>query len=194
MAEKQTTVDNRTRRLDDLFFVIATQNPLDLAGTFPLPAAQLDRFLFKIRMEHISRDAELSLLRNLDSVKRGAGDDIPRVTRTEILDAREVIRTRVHIAPPIHEALVEVADATRKTERSLQGVSTRSLVLMLPALQARALSSGRDFVSGDDIEALARYIFSHRLALAPGSGDADDVVRECCAPALETLSRKTLRR
>lgn len=194
MAEKQTTVDNRTRRLDDFFFVIATQNPLDLAGTFPLPSAQLDRFLFKIRMTHISRSAELSLLKSLDSVTRGAGDSIPRVTRTEILDARAVIKSSVHIAPAIHEALVDIADATRSTDRALQGVSTRALVLMLPALQAHALANGRDYVSSDDIEHLASYVFAHRLELAPGAGAAEDVVAECCAGALETLSRKSLRR
>ncbi|MCB9671342.1 MAG: AAA family ATPase [Alphaproteobacteria bacterium] len=194
MAEKQTTVDNRTRQLDAFFFVIATQNPLDLAGTFPLPSAQLDRFLFKIRMTHISRDAELALLKSLDSVTRGAGDAIPRVTRTEVLDARKVVKEQVHIAPAIHEALVDIADATRTTDRALQGVSTRALVLMLPALQARALAKGRDFVSSDDIAVLAPYVFAHRLELAPGSGSAEDVVKECCARALEGLSRKTLKR
>ena len=194
MAEKQTTVDNRTRKLDDFFFVIATQNPLDLAGTFPLPSAQLDRFLFKIRMTHISRSAELSLLQSLDSVTRGAGDALPRVTRTEILDARAVIKSQVHIAPAIHEALVDIADATRTTDRALQGVSTRALVLMLPALQAHALAAGRDFVSSEDIEKLAPFVFAHRLELAPGAGAAEDVVAECCSRALESLSRKTLRR
>lgn len=194
MAEKQTTVDNRTRKLDDLFFVIATQNPLDLAGTFPLPAAQLDRFLFKIKMTHISRDAELKLLTDLDSVIRGAGDHISRVTRTEILDARATLKSKIHIAPAIREALVDIADQTRKSDRSVQGVSTRALVLMLPALQARALAAGRDYVSSDDIEALAPYVFAHRLELAPGAGTPEDVVRECCKRPLEALARKTLKR
>ena len=194
MAEKQTTVDNRTRKLDAFFFVIATQNPLDLSGTFPLPAAQLDRFLFKIRMTHISREAELKLLTDLKSVMKGAGDDLPRVTRTEVLDARATLKEKVHIAREVHEALVDIAEATRSNERAVQGVSTRALVLMLPALQARALSQGRDYVSADDIEALAANVFAHRLELAPGSGTAEDVVAECCSRALESLSRKTLRR
>ena len=73
MAEKQATIDNKTYALDQLFFVIATQNPLDLAGTYPLPAAQLDRFLFKIRMVHIPKKSELELLINFDTVKQGAG-------------------------------------------------------------------------------------------------------------------------
>jgi MoxR-like ATPase len=194
MAEKQTTVDNRTRQLDAFFFVIATQNPLDLSGTFPLPAAQLDRFLFKIKMTHISREAELQLLTDLKNVTRGAGDDIPRVTRTEVLDARATLKEHVHIARPVHEALVDIAESTRNNDRAVQGVSTRALVLMLPALQARALAHGRDFVSSDDISALAPYVFAHRIELAPGSGAAEDVVAECCARPLESLSRKTLKR
>ncbi|MCB9759923.1 MAG: AAA family ATPase [Alphaproteobacteria bacterium] len=194
MAEKQVTVDNRTRQLDELFFVIATQNPLDLAGTFPLPAAQLDRFLFKIRMTHISREAELALLTHLDQVKAGVGDELPRVTRTEILDAREVVLSQVHVAPAIREALVDIADNTRTDDRSLQGVSTRALVLMLPALQARALSRQRDYVNADDVEALSQVIFAHRLAVAPGAGGVDEIVKDCCKRPLEQLARKTLRR
>src|SRR5690349_18311780 len=99
MAEKQVTVDNRTRRLDDLFFVIATQNPLDLAGTFPLPSAQLDRFLFKVRMTHIDRESELEVLASYKARRAGAGQDLPRVTRTEILHARNCIENYIHVAP-----------------------------------------------------------------------------------------------
>lgn len=194
MAEKQTTVDNLTRKLDPLFFVIATQNPLDLAGTFPLPAAQLDRFLFKIKMTHISRAAELDLLMRLQEIKAGPGDDVPRVTRTEILDVRRVVEEQIYIAPAVRECLVDIADQTRRSEASLQGVSTRSLVLMMPALQARALVHGRAFVNADDVEALAPMIFGHRLMVAPGAGLVEDVVAQCCRRPLETLARSTLRR
>src|SRR5690606_37565454 len=141
----------RTRKLDKLFFVIATQNPLDLSGTFPLPSAQLDRFLFKIRMQHISRDAELEILASLRQRKAGAGADLPRVTRTEILDAREVVEAQVHVAPEIRECLVEIAQRTRNDPRILQGASTRALVLMIPALQARALTRVRDHVTAEDL-------------------------------------------
>ncbi len=194
MAEKQTTVDNKTRKLDELFFVIATQNPLDLAGTFPLPSAQLDRFLFKIKMRHISRGAELELLNNLKQIKMGPPADLPRVTRTEIVEARQVIQEGVHIAPAIKECLVDIAQQTRNDERILQGVSTRALVLMMPALQARALTQGRDYVSADDVEVLSQYIFGHRLELAPGSGTEEEVVAGCCERPLETLARATLKR
>jgi MoxR-like ATPase len=194
MAEKQVTVDNRTRKLDPLFLVIATQNPLDLAGTFPLPSAQLDRFLFKIKMRHIPRDAELEVLASLKTRRAGVGNEIPRVTRTEILDARNVTENMVHVAPEIRECLVDIAQRTRQDPRVLQGASTRSLVLMIPALQARALTRVRDYVTAEDVEALAPYIFGHRLETAPGADTPDQILRDCCAVPIEALARRVMRR
>ncbi len=194
MAEKQTTVDNRTRKLDELFFVIATQNPLDLAGTFPLPAAQLDRFLFKVKMVHINKEAELEILASYKARKAGAGDDLPRATRTEICDARKVIENVIHVAPEVRECLVDIANRTRSDPRVLQGASTRSLVLMMPALQARALTRVRDYVNAEDVAALGPFIFSHRLELAPGTDNTDAVLRELMSAPLENLARATMRR
>lgn len=195
MAEKQTTVDNRTRKLDDLFLVIATQNPLDVAGTFPLPNAQLDRFLFKIRMTHIAPEAELDVLRNHKTLAASVDrDDLPRVTRTEIIEARKVIGDHIHIDEAIHQALVDIATSTRTSDRILQGVSTRSLVLALPALQARALSEERTYVSADDIDALSDKVFAHRVELAIGGSDAAEVIAECTADALEKLASVSLKR
>ncbi len=194
MAEKQTTIDNRTRRLDELFFVIATQNPLDLAGTFPLPSAQLDRFLFKVKMHHINREAELEVLASFKARRVGAGSELPRVTRTEIVEARAVVENQIHVAPEVRECLVDIAGRTRSDPRILQGASTRSLVLMIPALQARALTRVRDYVSAEDVEALAPYIFGHRLELAPGTDNVDAVLRECLTEPLERLTRSTMRR
>lgn len=191
MGEKQVTVDNATRPLDDLFFVIATQNPLDLAGTFPLPVAQLDRFLFKIRMTHIAPADELRLLMELETVHRGGGDELPRVSREEILEARAGL-AQVNVAKAVHQALVDFAEATRRSDRCLQGVSTRSLVLILPALRAHAAMAGRDYVGSDDLEALAPYVFAHRLTVAPGGGKAADVVAECLGGAVDRLARATL--
>jgi MoxR-like ATPase len=192
MAEKQTTVDNRTRQLDELFFVLATQNPLDLAGTFPLPSAQLDRFLFKIIMKHIDRQSELEVLASIKSRRDGAGRELPRVTRTEIIDARGVVEDQVYVANEVREALVDIANATRQHEQVLQGVSTRALVLMIPALQARAVTQQRNYVSADDIEALSYLVFGHRLELAPGADSLNGVIKECSAEALERLARVTL--
>lgn len=194
MGEKQTTVDNRTRELDDLFFVIATQNPLDLSGTYPLPSAQLDRFLFKVRMVHIAREAELEVLRTMKERREGVPDDHPRVTRTEILDTRQVIEEQIYVAPEIQECIVDIAGNTRIDQRILQGLSTRALVLMIPALQARALMQVRAYVNGEDVEALALNIFAHRLEYAPGAEAAEDVIRDCCREPLERLARASMQR
>ncbi|HEY3356691.1 MAG TPA: AAA family ATPase [Polyangia bacterium] len=195
MAEKQVTVDNVTYKLDHLFFVMATQNPLDLAGTYPLPVAQLDRFLFKIRMEHISREAELEVLSTYKERRDGlAHANLPKVTRAQVVEVRKIIENACAIAPVVRECLVDIAMTLRADKRVLQGASTRSLVLAMPALQARAMMHGRDFVTGEDVAALAPRIFGHRLELAPGVDDAAVVVRECAAAALERLARFTMQR
>lgn len=192
MAEKQVTVDNITYKLDDLFFVIATQNPLDLAGTYPLPSAQLDRFLFKIRMEYIDRESELEVLRTARQRREPA--EMKKVTRTQVFQARIVIDRQVAVAQEIHECLVDIAHAIRADERVMQGASTRSLVLSLPALQARAAIKGRDYVTAEDIEALVPRIFGHRLDMAPGVTNFDEIVREASVEPLEKLARSTMRR
>jgi MoxR-like ATPase len=192
MAERQVTVDNTTHRLDPLFFVIATQNPLDAVGTYPLPVAQLDRFLFKIQMKHIERAAELEVLRTWGSPRQPT--TLPKVARTEVLAARDLLRQSVHVATAIHECLVDVARGLREDKRVLQGVSTRSLVLAIPALQALATLRGRDFVAPEDIEHLAVPIFKHRMELVPGVEDAGPVIRDALRKPLETLSRNTFRK
>jgi MoxR-like ATPase len=194
MAEKQVTVDNYSYPLDDLFFVIATQNPLDLAGTYPLPTPQLDRFLFKIEMKHIDRASELEVLDQYPRASLDVARDQPGVSRSEILAARRHTRGGVHVAPVVKEALVDLARLLRSDSRVLQGASTRALVLMLPALQARAVIHGRGFVSPEDIEALAPHIFKHRLECAPGVEDVDALIAEATAIEVEKLARASLRR
>lgn len=192
MAERQVTVDNTTHKLDPLFFVIATQNPLDAVGTYPLPVAQLDRFLFKIQMKHIDRDSELEVLRTWGRPRQPTS--LPKVARTEVLAARDFLRESVHVSAAIHECLVDIARSLRDDKRILQGVSTRSLVLAIPALQALAALRGRDFVAPEDIEHLAVPIFKHRMELIPGVDDAAPVIRDCLKKPIETLSRNTIRK
>lgn len=194
MAEKQVTVDNETHALDPLFFVIATQNPLDLAGTYPLPTPQLDRFLFKIEMKHISRDAELDVLAQYPTPHLEAAASLPGVTRTQLLRAREVLRHQVRLDPIFREALVDTARALRDDERVLSGASTRSLVLLMPALQAHALVEGRDYVSPGDLEVLAPHVFKHRIECVPGVDDPVEVIRDAVAPQIERLTKESMRR
>ena len=193
MAEKQVTVDNVSYKLDDLFFVIATQNPRDQAGTYPLPVAQLDRFLFKIRMEFIDREAELEVLHTLRERRAEPGEEFPRVSRADIVVARKATDDAVFVSPLIHTCLVDTARAIRANPKVVQGVSTRSLVLLLPALQASAVLRGREYVIGDDVQWLAPYVFAHRMELAAGVESAHDVVRECLKEPLEKLARTTLK-
>ncbi|MCP3957621.1 MAG: AAA domain-containing protein [bacterium] len=194
MAEKQVTVDNQTYPLDDLFFVIATQNPLDLAGTYPLPVAQLDRFLFKVRMVHIDRQAELEVLETHRQRRDVVRADLPRVTRSQVLAARRAIDENVSIGQQVKECLVDIAHNIRDDERVLQGNSTRSLVLMLPALQALAVLRGRDYVSAEDIQTLIPRVLGHRVDLAPGITELQPVLEEAMERSIEGLSRSTLRR
>jgi MoxR-like ATPase len=194
MAEKQVTVDNVTHALDELFFVIATQNPRDVAGTYPLPVPQLDRFLFKIRMDHIGRDEELEVLRTRRERRDTSRVDLARVSRDDVLAARRAIDAHVAVHDAIHECLVDVSRALRADERVRAGNSTRSLVLALPALQALAVLNGRDFVSSEDVERLLPFVLTHRIEAALGATAADEVVKECLVAPLEKLARRTLAR
>lgn len=189
MVEKQVTVDNHTYALDNLFFVIATQNPRDQVGTYPLPVAQLDRFLFKIRMDYIDRSSEMDVLRSFRDRRQSAPDATPKVTRDQVVKARAILDEHVYLDPRLSDALVDVATALRTSPQVAQGVSTRSLVLLLPALQARALMQGRDFVIPEDVSALAPHVFAHRLELAPGVEDVREVVRQCIKGPMESLAR-----
>lgn len=192
MAEKQVTVDNICHRLNELFFVIATQNPLDAVGTYPLPMAQLDRFLFKLVMKHIDRASELEVLRSWGQPR--VERDLPRVTRGDVVAARGYLRSAVAVAPAVHECLVDIAQRLREDKRTRQGVSTRCLVQAIPALQTLAMLRGRDYVSSEDVEYLATPLFSHRLELAPGVKGAGGVIGDALRQPMEALSRATLRR
>jgi len=119
---------------------------------------------------------------------------LARVGRDELLEARASIDAGVFIAAGIRECLVDLGRALRDDERVLQGPSTRSMVLALPALQARAALAGRDFVSSEDLAELAPLVFVHRLELAPGADAAEVVLRDCLAGPMERLARSTLRR
>ena len=192
MAEKQVTVDNVSHQLDELFFVIATQNPLDVAGTYPLPLAQIDRFVFKVRMTHIDRASELQVLDTWGTPK--APCTLPKVSRTDVLKARQAIRQQVTISTGLKECLVDTAGKLREDKRVIQGVSTRALVQAIPALQTLSLFRGRDYVSTEDVEYLLPLLFWHRIELIPGIDDATEVILAAAEQPLEQLSRATIKR
>ncbi len=193
MAEKQVTVDNVTYPLDSLFFVIATQNPRDQAGTYPLPVAQLDRFLFKIRMSYIDSASEIDVLRSYRERRDKGVNHLPQVTRDQVVQARAILDEHVYIDPRLSDALVSVANSLRQSPQVVQGVSTRCLVLLLPALQALAFAKGRDFVIPDDVLSLAPHVFGHRLELAPGVDDGVEVIKRALKGPMEALVSSTMR-
>ena len=190
MGEGQVTIDNVSYHLDDLFFVIATQNPLDSVGTYPLPVAQLDRFLFKISMEHVSRDAELDVLNTWGTPNQKSHLD--PVPKKAILDARQAIKKSVHVAPEVKACLVDLARAIRADTRTAQGVSTRSLVQAIPALQTLAVMKGRDFIAPSDIERLATPLFHHRISVVPGAGQVEEILSDASKSPIDALNRATL--
>ena len=191
MAESQVTVDNISHQLDEIFFVIATQNPLDVAGTYPLPLAQIDRFLFKIRMTHIDRASELEVMEAWGSPRQAC--QLAKVTRGQVAAARALVRTQVHLHQAVKECLVDTARCLREDRRVVQGMSTRALVQAIPALQTLALFRGRDYVATEDVEYLLPFLLVHRLELVPGTEDPKGLVLEAASEPLERLTRMTLK-
>lgn len=179
MAERQVTVDGVTRVLEAPFFVIATQNPLETLGTFPLPEAQTDRFLMKISMEDMSQAQELSMierflfeepLEELKSICR----------REELLELQDLCR-RVYIHRDLMKYMVEVVHATRKHERVIRGVSPRGTIAFVHAAQGYAMTEERDYVVPEDIKNVAVPVLSHRLGLsvpAEGGNGEKKVIEE----------------
>jgi MoxR-like ATPase len=165
MAEEQVTVDGTTYTLARPFMVIATQNPLEHQGTFPLPESQLDRFLMRLSVGYPSRDAELALLREEDHDARL--DQLGPVASAQDILAMATAAEKVHVAPALAAYLVDLADRTRTSPVFTLGMSPRAALGLLRAARVWAAADGRDFVTPDDIKLLARPVLSHRMVLAP---------------------------
>ena len=161
MGERQATVDGVTYPLDDLFFVIATQNPIESQGTFPLPEAQMDRFLMKLSLGYPDHDAEKNVLSSYGAAS--PVDELRAVcTRAEIGEASDCV-TKITVSDPIKDYIVNIADATRKSDRLRLGVSPRATLALMKASQAFAGILGRDFVLPDDVKRVAVPVLSHRI-------------------------------
>ena len=192
MAERQVTIDNVTYRLNDLFFVIGTQNPLDLAGTYPLPLVQLDRFLLRIPMRYVDRDTELEILRDVEEITHNATHVTPCVTREAILNARAAAG-QVHIATPVLETIIDIVQSTRDNPLLQFGASTRAAIMLRQALSAWAITEGRDYVTEDDLKFLAGPVLQHRLKFHPGAGEPEEAFAELLAPHIEKLVSSSLK-
>ncbi len=183
MEERQVTVDGTTYRLDPPFMVIATQNPVDHEGTYPLPENQLDRFLMRISIGYPQRGAELEIL----DVHAGAAlppEVQPVATGAQVGAMVSAVRT-VHVAPAVKGYLVDLAEASRRHPGITLGMSPRATLSLLRAARARAASSGRNYVIPDDIKALAVPVLAHRFVLSADAQlqgvDARAVVQDVLA-------------
>ncbi len=179
MAENQVTVDGVTRELGTLFFVIATQNPLETLGTFPLPEAQMDRFIMRISMEDLSQSQELSMIdRFLIEEPLPALASI--CEREELLKLQDLCR-EVYVHRDLMKYMVEVVHATRKHGKVIHGVSPRGTIAFVRAAQGFAMTEGRDYVVPEDIKSVAVPVLSHRLSLsaaAEGGKGEEKVIDE----------------
>jgi MoxR-like ATPase len=163
MNEAQVTVDNHTHPLPQPFMVLATQNPIEHHGTYPLPESQLDRFMLRIRMGYPSRDSEKEILRSRAS--SGTVRDIESAIEASdvLLMQQEVARVRVEDS--LLDYALEIVDRTRQIERLTLGVSPRGSLMLQRAAQARAFIEGRDFCLPDDFKQLILPVFAHRVAV-----------------------------
>jgi MoxR-like ATPase len=164
MEEGQVTVDGTTHALRLPFMVIATQNPVEHEGTYPLPESQLDRFLMRISVGYPTRQAEMDILDTHASA--GTLRDLEPVATSQQIESMIAAVRTVHVAPALKAYLVDLADASRRHPGITLGMSPRATLSLLRAARARAAASGRNYVIPDDIKALAEPVVGHRLALA----------------------------
>ena len=182
MEERQVTVDAHTYRLPRPFMVIATQNPIELEGTYPLPEAQLDRFLARLTVGYPDRAGEIELARR--RAERGQEDVElePVLDREALLELQRAVEA-VHVDEGVTGYMVDLVRATRTSDRTTVGSSPRGTLALVRLGRAHAAVRGRDFVLPEDVKAVAVPALGHRLALRPElwieSVRGDDVVREC---------------
>jgi len=181
MQERRVTVDVHTHELARPFLVLATQNPLEYEGTYPLPEAQVDRFMVRIHLGYPAAGDEADML-----AEHAAGDRVldlePVATAAEVLAAQDAA-TRVAASGPLRDYVVALLRRTREDPRVELGASPRAGLMLLRAAKARAMVEGRDHALPDDVQALAAPVLAHRLVLAPAAGATppSEVVRDAIA-------------
>lgn len=167
MEERQVTVDGQTRKLDAPFFVIATQNPVETAGTYALPEAQLDRFMLKISMGLPTKEEEVAIMERF--LKNSPMEALSSVCDKETLVSLQKAALDVYIHPQLMSYIADIVKATRDDSSVSIGVSPRGSLAMLSAVRSFALVNGRDYVIPEDIKALAVPVLAHRLILKGGA-------------------------
>jgi MoxR-like ATPase len=186
MQELHVTVDNHTHELARPFLVLATQNPIEYEGTYPLPEAQLDRFMVRVSLGYPSAEQESDMM--LDHAQRDRVLDLEPVTDVAEVLAAQAAAGTVHGSEPLRRYIVAILDATRADPRVELGASPRAGLMLFRAAKSLAALDGRDHALPDDVQKLAPTVLTHRLLLSPGSGgdDRTAVVRDALerVPAL----------
>lgn len=190
MAEKQVTIDNATYALDKLFFVVGTQNPLDIAGTYPLPLVQLDRFMLKVPMQYVDAKSEYEILENYSEIAETALNIEAVCTRDDVLQSRTATEN-VHLSANLRSCIIEIVQASRNNPLLQFGASTRAALMLQSASKAWALINGRDYASEEDLKTMAPYVLLHRLKFHAGAGNAKHALEQMMAPAFESLIAKS---
>ena len=163
MEERQVTESGVTRKLAEPFLVVATQNPVEIQGTFPLPEAQLDRFLVRLKMGYPDTQGAMQILRRF--ISQSPLEELqPVVKREEIVDAQNALKD-VEASTPVMAYITALCERTRQFEQVQLGVSPRGMLALLRASQAHALVEGRDFVTPDDVRAMAEPVLAHRIVV-----------------------------
>lgn len=174
MEEKQATIDGETYKMAGEFFVIATQNPVETAGTFPLPEAQMDRFMMKLSMGALGRAQELEILARY--MEADPLDTLSCVVTLEDLQIARAEATKVYVHKCIQEYIVDLVAETRVGSSVVMGVSPRGSLALLKCAKAYAALSGREYVIPDDVKAVAPYVLSHRIILGYGDNETDKFI------------------
>jgi MoxR-like ATPase len=195
MGERQVTADGTSRPLDALFTVMATQNPVEHEGTFPLPEAQLDRFLMKVVVGYPSAEAEAKMLEIHESgfdPEKGGGMVIVEsvLTAEQARQCRQLV-DQVRVAPEVREYISSITRATRDDPSFVLGASPRASVALMRASRAGAVMDGRDFVTPDDVKARAPAVLRHRVILAPELGVEGRTTDEALAALLTRVVAPT---
>ncbi len=163
MEERQVTESGVTRKLAEPFLVVATQNPVEIQGTFPLPEAQLDRFLVRLKMGYPDTQGAMQILRRF--INQSPLEELqPVVKREEIVEAQKALKD-VEASTPVMAYITALCERTRQFEQVQLGVSPRGMLALLRASQAHALVEGRDFVTPDDVRAMAEPVLAHRIVV-----------------------------
>ncbi len=190
MAEHQITVGDQTFALERMFFTIATQNPVEMEGTYPLPVAQLDRFFMKIYFGYVDQEVEWDIYREYLSIAQNLKQMEQVLTMQEILSLQEQVR-QVHVHEEILKTMTSIIRATREHGDIHLGASIRSGIAFLQCLRAQALIRGRDYVTEDDLAHLYRPVLDHRLVYRNRSARVQ-ALDQIAEPRLEKLVRMRL--